>query len=231
MQSPFSAKYLRSSPPELCSPEQGAKSSNEFWSPASFKWRPDKRTEVRPAIGGREGLTPPPVPSGRAPRFGRSPKDERAPRIRVSFGSLTSQVSRFRKRPAPERDQEKTPPELVAREGSKFGPMHPWRYKGAPPQAADVPTHSGSCPRTLDMDCVFKPFIRCFRSSRRADCSAQGTRLLRSRPTHVNTGLEEKCQRWFTQQHWSGAAQRDPRAQPRANATSRLCHDHRHSQA
>ena len=36
---------------------------------------------------------------------------------------------RFKRR-APERGQEKTPPELVAREGSKFGPMHPWRLQG-----------------------------------------------------------------------------------------------------
>jgi len=41
---------------------------------------------VRPAIGGREGGSPSPVPSGRAPRFGRFAIEARAPRIRVSFG-------------------------------------------------------------------------------------------------------------------------------------------------
>jgi len=150
---------------------------------------------VRPAIGGRESMTPSPVPSGRAPRFGRASKEARAPRIRVSFGALARAKS-FRRFQATgtEGGIRKNPSGARRSGGVQIGPMHPWRYKGAPPRAAYVSTHCRLGPRAVDLGCLLKPFIRCLRSSHSADFSAQGTRLLRSRFRPVNCGREEKLQ-------------------------------------
>ena len=179
---------------------------------------------VRPAIGGREGMTPSPVPSGRAPRFGRCVKRRACPKdpglLRPARASHI--VRRFKRR-APEGRVRKNPSGARRSGGVQIGPMHPWRYKGAPPRAANVPTHCGYCPRAPSIGCWFRPFIRCLRSSLRADFSAQGTRLLRSRLRHVNCGLGRKISMPPKQQRRRARAWPGPSTPSRASAGLPSC--------
>ena len=146
---------------------------------------------VRPAIGGREGWRPRPFPPAGPRALGASPKGERFPRIRVSFGS---RFDKPRVIPSCSSDGHRSGAKKKPLRSSSLG-RGPIRtentlgvYKGAPPRAADVSRHSGLNPRAVNMDCLFKPYIRCFRSSR--SCG-----FLRTRDA-ASTLAPNACQHW-----------------------------------
>lgn len=137
---------------------------------------------------------PSPVPSGRAPRFGRfverrAAQGSGSPSARLMDAPRSFVVSAT----GTEAGAIKNPSGAHRSGGVQIGPIHPWRYKGVPPRAANASMHSGYSPRAVDKDCWFVPFIRRFLSSRRASFLAQGTRLLRSRTAAVNSVTREKC--------------------------------------
>ena len=135
-----------------------------------------------PSVAARASLSP--VPSG-GPRASVVRERPRTlPRIRVSFGSAAPNPARLMCRTPVEAT--KNPSGAVGSGGAQIRTDVPLDYKGTPPRAAYVSTPDRLSLPAFDMDCLFKPFIRCSSFHCRADFSAQGTRLLRLRLTGVN---------------------------------------------